>query len=78
MPLDLRTEYCQFYLNQRRTPEDDRNAVILAKAANNVREQVDQKSECFVGSFENACQDKSVPQSLKSLVSMILRGPTIQ
>ncbi|WAR09469.1 hypothetical protein MAR_019427, partial [Mya arenaria] len=36
------------------------NAVILVKAANIVREDIfDKKSECFVGSFENACQDKS-------------------
>ncbi|WAR13988.1 hypothetical protein MAR_004093 [Mya arenaria] len=38
------------------------NAVILAKAANIVREDIfDKKSECFVGSFEHACQDKPVP-----------------
>ncbi|WAR10555.1 hypothetical protein MAR_035631 [Mya arenaria] len=41
------------------------NAIILAKTANIVREDIfDKKSECFVGSFENACQDKPVPQSL--------------
>ena len=47
----------------------DDEAVILSRAATIIRKDV------FDGTFDAHCQDMSVPQSLKSLVGMILGGP---
>ena len=53
--------------------EDD--ALVLSKAANIVREDI-QNSNCFQfsGSFPPHCQQDSVPTNLKYLVSMLLNG----
>ena len=57
----------------------DDEAVILAKAAKIVRRDMFQLPKTtFTGTFEEDCQQKSVPQSLTSLVGMILGGPNIQ
>ncbi len=51
---------------------------ILAKAATIVRRDIFSKEKSvFTGSFDNSCQQKSVPQSLTTLVDMILAGPNI-
>ncbi|WAQ99755.1 hypothetical protein MAR_024128 [Mya arenaria] len=57
----------------------DDEAVILSRAANIVRQDVfDQDVDTFEGTFNEFCQDRCVPQSLKSLVGMILGGPNIK
>ncbi len=56
----------------------DDDGIILAKAATIVRRDIFSKEKSvFTGSFDNSCQQKSVPQSLTTLVDMILGGPNI-
>ena len=57
----------------------DEDAVHLAKAAEIVRRDVFSSMWHSEGSlhFASGCQEKSVPQSLLALVSMILEGPSI-
>ena len=51
------------------------DAAILAKAAKLVRKDMfSHKGFTFSGAFPLACQENSVPTSLKSLISMILSG----
>ena len=63
-------------LQQRDFSED---AVILAKASAIVRRDMfSHEGFKFSGSFTKNCQERSVPASLKSLVSMILTGVNIE
>ena len=63
-------------LQQRDFSED---AVILAKASAIVRRDMfSHEGFKFSGSFTKNCQERSVPASLKSLVSMILTGVKIE
>ena len=51
------------------------DAVILAKAANIIREDIFRHDGfTFTGCFPPECQEKSLPASLKYLISMILNG----
>ena len=52
--------------------------MILAKAANIVRRDMLKTQAPFDGSFGKDCQDDSIPDSLKSLVRMILVGTSIK
>ena len=57
--------------------DSDSDAVHLARAAQIVRRHMfDPKP--FTGSFEENCQEKSVPHMLLALVSMVLEGPSIK
>lgn len=57
----------------------DEDAVILAKAARIVRSDIfNHKGFKFTGSFPAKCQEKSLPSSLKYLVSMIINGPNLK
>lgn len=57
----------------------DNDAIILAKAAKIVRRDLlAMEKTDFHGKFENDCQEKSVSQSLLSLVKMIMGGPNIE
>lgn len=58
--------------------EYDEEAICLARAATIVRREMFQTAATFTGSFEGDCQVKSVPQSLLTLVAMILDGPNIK
>lgn len=65
-------------LKQATTRNYDDDAMILSKAAQIVRKDMMKSHYIFQGSFEIGCQQKSVPQSLKTLIGMILGGPNIQ
>ncbi|KAK3736786.1 hypothetical protein QZH41_011732 [Actinostola sp. cb2023] len=56
----------------------DEEAIHLAKAASIVRKEILAMKYSFDGSFDSDCQTKSVPESLLSLVNMILYGPNIE
>ncbi|VDH99471.1 Hypothetical predicted protein [Mytilus galloprovincialis] len=60
-----------------RTNYDD-EAMILYKAAQIVRKDMMAMQYIFNGTFETGCQQNSVPQSLKTIVGMILGGPNIK
>lgn len=60
------------------TEDSDRDAVHLPRAAQIVRRELFDKSKPFDGSFSETCQEESVPNSLLSLVNMILEGPSIK
>jgi len=57
--------------------DSDSDAVHLARAAQIVRRHMFDPTP-FTGSFEDNCQEKSVPHLLLSLVSMVLEGPSIK
>lgn len=57
---------------------DDDEAIHLMKAANIVRKYMFSKSYTFEDSFSESCQKDSVPQSLQSLIQMIIYGPSIK
>ena len=53
-------------------------AMTLLKATRIIRrDMLDTKSK-FNGTFNNSCQQESVPESLKTLIGMILGGPDIK
>ena len=55
----------------------DNEAMTLLKATRIIRrDMLDTKSK-FNGTFNNSCQQQSVPESLKTLIGMILGGPDI-
>ena len=56
----------------------DDDALSLARAANIVRRDTLKMNNQFNGSFENNCQEKSVPASPLALVAMVLNGPNIK
>ena len=53
-------------------PEGD--ALILMKAARIVREDIFQSKGFILMAFPSNCQQESLPTTLKSLVTMLLRG----
>ena len=62
-------------LKQRDFSED---AAILVKAATIVRNDIfNYSGKKFSGTFSPNCQEDALPASLKSLVSMILKGPNL-
>ena len=63
----------------RRVREDcDNEAIHLARAATILRREMMMIENNFNGSFDQDCQNNSVPKSLLSLVNMILYGPNIK
>ena len=56
----------------------DEEALHMAKIAKVVRHEIFVRELFpFTGKFDHDCQENSVPPSLKSLVAMLLYGPTI-
>ena len=49
-------------------------AVDLARAARIVCKDILKHDQSFKGTFGSECQDNSIPQSLKALVTFILKG----
>ena len=58
--------------------QNDSNAMILAKAAQIVRKDMLQKENVFNGSFNTDRQLEAVPESLGTLVNMILNGSNVK
>ena len=56
----------------------DSKALCLAKAAMVVRREILQVKNTFNGTFATDSQTSAVPVSLKTLLDMIMRGPTIK
>ena len=56
--------------------EKDSEAWHLAKAANIVRRDILHIKNLFNGTFAQECQKNAVPASLKTLIGMIIKGPT--
>jgi len=56
--------------------EKDSQACHLAKAANIVRKDILKSKNAFNGTFQPDCQKYSIPASLKTLITMILKGAT--
>ena len=56
----------------------DEEAIILPKVAKIVRRDLSNTKYTFDGTFKKQCQKKSVPQSLLSLVNMIIDGSNIK
>ena len=55
----------------------DNDAMTISKAANIIRQDLLRMEKShFDGEFVRDCQENSVPQSLRSLVGMILGGLT--
>ena len=54
------------------------NAVTLARAAEIVREEMFQNEQAFDGSLPIDREEKSVPSSLLTLVTMVLEGPSLK
>ena len=56
--------------------DNDSEALHLARAARIIRRDIfNHDNKLFDGSFPSNCQARSVPASLKALISMILDGP---
>ncbi len=58
--------------------DSDSDAVHLARAAQIVRRHMFEDPKPFNGSFEEMCQEKSVPNLVLALVNMVLEGPSIK
>ena len=56
----------------------DEDAIHLAKAASILRKDMQAMHYSFDGSFDHDCQETSVPESVVSLINMILYGPNIE
>lgn len=55
------------------------DALTLAKAATIIRNDIlDHENFKFTGSFPSLCQERSIPSSLKYILSMIIRGPNLK
>ena len=54
--------------------DTDAEAVHLARAARIVRKDILKHDQSFKGTFGSECEDNSIPQSLKALVTFILKG----
>jgi hypothetical protein len=65
-------------LRQATKNDFDNEALILKQASVIVRRELLDNSVAFAGTFENGCQEHSIPASLRTLVGMILGGPNIQ
>jgi len=57
--------------------DDNSDACHLARAANIIRRDILQMNNTFNGTFPPECQENAIPSSLKTLVNIILRGPTV-
>ena len=55
--------------------EHDKEAVCLVRAAQVIRKDLFKNLKSFNGSLSETCEEESIPQSLVTLVSMILEGP---
>tara|TARA_B110000881_G_C18590493_1_gene527633 strand:- start:311 stop:2080 length:1770 start_codon:yes stop_codon:yes gene_type:complete len=56
----------------------DEEAIILARAADIVRRDIlNHQKTIFNGAFSQECQQESVPQSLTTLIGMVMTGPNI-
>ena len=58
--------------------DSDSDAVQLARAVQIVCRHMFEEPKPFNGSFEEMCQEKSVPNLLLALVNMVLEGPSIK
>ena len=58
--------------------DSDSDAVQLTHAAQIVHRHMFEEPKPFNGSFEEMCQEKSVPNLLLALVNMVLEGPSIK
>ena len=58
--------------------KEDNDARCLAKAAHVVRRDILKVKNSFNGSFSSECQKNSVPPSLLTLLSMLIKGSTTQ
>ena len=58
--------------------KEDNDARCLAKAAHVVRRNILKVKNSFNGSFNSECQKNSVPPSLLTLLSMLIKGSTTQ
>lgn len=47
----------------------------LAKAAKIVCNEMLKHLQSFNGTFPSDCEDNSIPQSLKAIIGMIMKGP---
>ena len=55
------------------------DAAALAKAATIIRKDIfNHQGFNFIGSFPPHCQEESLPTSLKSLISMIPKGTSLE
>lgn len=63
---------------QRAHTSYDEDAIHLAKAAGIIRKDMQSVKNSFNGSFDQNCQVTSVPESLVSLINMVLYGPNIE
>ena len=55
------------------------DAAILTRAAKIIRKDIfEHDSNGFSGNFSSKCQEKSLPSSLKSLITMILNSPNLK
>ena len=64
-------------LKKAEVDDSDNEASHLIKVAKMVRRDMFQLKNTFEGSFSTECQDDSVPDSLVTLVAMVLEGPSI-
>ena len=61
-------------LRQEFTPEFERDALILAKAARIVRNEIfSSRRFNFNGTFPSDCWKKAIPTQLKSLITMLMQ-----
>lgn len=65
-------------LKEAYTDNWDDEGVHLAKAARIVRRDLFQFKSQFSGSFDECCQENSIPETLLALIQMILQGPSIE
>ena len=57
----------------------DSEAVAITRVCNSIREEIFEKDFfSFSGFFPEDCEEMSMPESLKSLVSLLLYGPNIK
>ena len=57
----------------------DSEAMLIAKTASIIcRDLLNMDKSTFHGTFETNCQETSVPQSLRSLIEMIMGGASIE
>jgi len=56
----------------------DEYAMCLARAAGFVRKELFLQKGDFSGSFDDGCEQRSVPDILVTLIQMILEGPSIK
>ena len=57
----------------------DSETMLVAKTANIIRQDLlNLEKSKFHGAFEANCQEASIPQSLQSLIEMIMGGASIK